>query len=400
MSRNPSPDLVVAAMLDRSHPVKSEIADWARVTLEHDDLNDRDLGCEFDRSGWQQCAERGLHGAIVPTASGGGGHDVVTGALMLEGLGVGCRDNGLAYGIASQMLSYQEAVLHFGTDAQREEFLTPACRGELIGAFAITEAESGSDTYSMQTTATRDGDSWVLHGEKVHITLAPVADAAVVFAITDPTAGRWGISAFLVRADQPGVSFTDTQPKMGLRTTPFGDIVLDGYVAASTDLLGKEGAGASMFAACMESERSMIMASHLGAVERLVDDAIERANSRVQFGQTIGSFQAVSHRLVDMEMRLDAARLQVYQATAAFGAGRAALPAAMAKLAASEAIAAIGIDAARIHGARGYITEFEVEREVRDALGSLVYAGTSDVQKNTIAALMGIAPARNRPGGS
>ncbi len=128
--------------------------------------------------------------------------------------------------------------------------------------------------------------------------------------------------------------------------------------------------------------------------------AIERANSRIQFSQTIGSFQAVSHRLVDMEMRLDAARLQVYRATAAFGAGRAALPAAMAKLAASEALAAIGIDAARIHGARGYITEFEVEREVRDALGSLVYAGTSDVQKNTIAALMGIAPSRNRPGSS
>jgi len=126
--------------------------------------------------------------------------------------------------------------------------------------------------------------------------------------------------------------------------------------------------------------------------------AIERANSRIQFSQTIGSFQAVSHRLVDMEMRLDAARLQVYRATAAFGAGRAALPAAMAKL---EAIAAIGIDAARIHGARGCITEFEVEREVRDALGSLVYAGTSDyVQKNRIAALMGIAPSRNRPGSS
>lgn len=377
-------------MLERGHPIKAEMADWARAALDPGDMVARDLECEFFREGWERIAARGVLGSIIPTVHGGQGLDVVTAALMLEGLGLGCLDNGLVYGVASQMLSFQEAILHFGSPAQKQYVLGPACAGALIGAFAITEAESGSDAYSLATTATRRGDTWILDGEKSHITLAPVADVAVVFARTDPDLGRWGITAFLVHRDRPGVTFSDTRPKMGLRTTPFGNIVLDGYEASTDDMLGNEGSGASLFATCMESERSMIMASHLGAAERLVDEAISRANEREQFGRPIGTFQAVSHRLVDMTMRLEAARLQVYKATAAFGAGKATLPAAMAKLAASEAIAAIGIDAARIHGARGYVTEYEVEREVRDALGSLVYAGTSDVQKNTIAALLGV----------
>lgn len=394
MSRQPSAELVVSAMLDRHHPTKTEMADWARDALDPGDMLGRDVGCVFFREGWERIAARGVLGAMIPTDLGGRGHDVVTGALMLEGLGFGCLDNGLVYGAASQMLSFQEAILHFGSPSQHSSVLAPACRGELIGAFAITEAESGSDAYSMATTATRRGDTWILDGEKVYITLAPVADVAVVFARTNPEVGRWGITAFLVHRDRPGVSFSETRPKMGLRTTPFGDIRLDGYEAGPDDMLGAEGSGASLFATCMESERSMIMASHLGAAERMVDEAIARANEREQFGQPIGAFQAVSHRLVDMTMRLEAARLQVYRATAAFGAGKATLPAAMAKLAASEAIAAIGLDAARIHGARGYVTEYEVEREVRDALGSLVYAGTSDVQKNTIAALLGVSGPR------
>ncbi|MEM7140178.1 MAG: acyl-CoA dehydrogenase family protein [Actinomycetota bacterium] len=394
MSRNPEADLAIDALLDRSHPIKADVAQWARTALAPSDLVGADADCVFDREGWTAVARRGVLGALVPEVNGGGQCDTVTAALMLEGIGLGCRDNGLVYGIASQMLSFQEAVLHFGTDAQRAEILEPACRGDLIGAFAITEPEAGSDSYALTTTATREGDDWVLHGHKAHITLAPVADVAVVFAKTDPSAGTWGISAFLVHTDRTGVTCTETKPKMGLRTTPFGDIILDGYVAPAADMLGAEGVGASMFSTCMESERSLIMASHLGAVERLVREAFDRANSRTQFGQPIGSFQAVSHRLVDMEMRLEAARLQVYKAAIALGRGRSPLPAAMAKLSASEAIASIGLDAARIHGARGYVVEYEVEREVRDALGSLVYAGTSDVQKNTIAALLGVAPTR------
>lgn len=390
----PRPDdaLVVAAMLDRDHPVKREVADWALEAIDPGDMIERDRDCVFFREGWKACAEAGLLGTLVPAAAGGNDLDVVTAALQLEGLGLGSRDNGLAYGIASQVLSFQQAILRFGSAAQRDAILAPACRGELFGAFAITEPESGSDTYAMQTRAQRTDDGWALHGTKAHITLAPVADVAVVFAITDPDVGRWGISAFVVHRDRPGVEFGPIRPKMGLRTTPYGDITLDGYVAGPDDLLGAEGAGVSIFSACMESERALIMAAHLGAAERLIDQAVERANTRHQFGRPIANFQAVSHRLVDVYLRHEAARLHVYKAAAAFATGRrSTLAAALAKLASSEAIAAIGLDAARVHGALGYLEEHEVEREVRDALGSLVYAGTSDVQKNLIASLLGIA---------
>ncbi len=388
----PAPQLVVDAFLDGNHPVKSDIATWARTELDPGDMVERDLACTFFRSAWERIASKGILGSAVPIELGGAGHDIITTTLMLEGLGLGCRDNGLAFASSSQMLSFQDALVRFGSKSQRQEILVPVVRGERFGAFAITEEDSGSDTYAMSTQATKDADGWRLTGTKVYITLAPVADTAIIFAVTNPDAGSWGISAFIVHTDRPGVILTDSQPKMGLRTTPFGDIHLDGYRAAPEDLLGVEGAGASIFATCMESERGLIMATHLGAAERLIDEAVERANSRHQSGQPIGAFQAVSHRLVDMKVRHEAARLLLYKAAGSIaGGGRATMAAAMAKLEASEAIASIALDAARIHGARGYVTSFEVEREVRDALGGLVYSGTSDIQKNLIAAHMGIS---------
>jgi alkylation response protein AidB-like acyl-CoA dehydrogenase len=395
MTPAPDPQLVVDALLDVRHPVKMQVADWAREALDPGDMIDRDLHCRFFREAWTQCAAAGLLGSVVPVDSGGVGDDVVTTTLKLEGLGLGCRDNGLSYALASQMLSFQDALVRFGTDEQRTDILEPVCRGETIGAFAITEAASGSDTYAMSMRAEQVPGGWKLTGEKVHITLAPVADVALVFAVTNPDRGRWGISAFLVRADRPGVTFTETKPKQGLRTTPFGDIRLDGYLAGPADMLGVEGAGASIFAACMESERALVMASHLGAAERTLHDAIARANTREQFGRPIGAFQAISHRLVDMAMHHETARLLLYKAAAEVGLGRrSTLAAAMAKLGASEAIVSLTLDAARVHGAEGYVTEYEVERDVRDALGGLVYSGTSDIQKNVIAALIGVRTER------
>lgn len=391
----PDPRLVVDAILDARHPVKMEVADWARDALDPGDMVERDLHCTFFREAWTACADIGLPASAVPAEFGGTGDDVVTTTLKLEGLGLGCRDNGLAFALASQMLSFQDALVRFGSEQQRTAVLGPAMRGELFGAFAITEPGSGSDTYAMSTRAEPVDGGWVLNGEKAHITLAPVADVALVFAVTDPDRGRWGISAFLVHAGRPGVAFTETKPKMGLRTTPFGDITLDGYVATPDDLLGAEGAGVSIFAACMESERGLIMASHLGAAERTLHEAIERANSREQFGRPIGAFQAVSHRLVDMAMHHETARLLLYKAAAQIGTGgRSTLAAVMAKLGASEAIVAVVLDAARIHGGQGYVTGADVERDVRDALGGLVYSGTSDIQKNLIAALIGVRTER------
>lgn len=387
----PSPQLVVDALIDGNHPIKSDLAAWARAELDPGDMVERDRECQFFGSAWDRIAAKGILASVVPADLGGAGHDIITTTLMLEGLGLGCRDNGLAFAVASQILSFEDALVRFGSESQRQEILVPAMRGERFGAFAITEEGSGSDTYAMSTRAFKEADGWRLTGTKVYITLAPVADSAIVFAVTNPDAGAWGISAFIIHTNRPGVTLTESQPKMGLRTTPFGDIQLEGYHAGPEDLLGAEGAGASIFATCMESERGLIMATHLGAAERLINEAIERANTRHQSGQPIGAFQAVSHRLVDMKVRHETARLLLYKAAASIAAGgRATMAAAMAKLEASEAIASIALDAARIHGAQGYVTSFEVEREVRDALGGLVYSGTSDIQRNLIAAHLGI----------
>ena len=390
----PRPDdaLVVAAIADLDHPIKAAAADWARTTLGLEDMRDRDRDSVFFREAWAACADYGLQASIVPVVDGGAGDDIVTTMLKLEGLGLGCVDNGLGFALASQMLSFQDAIIRFGSAEQKAAILPGVCEGSTIGAFAITEPGSGSDTYSMEATATRDGDDYVLHGHKAHITLGPVADTMVVFAKTNPDAGAWGISAFLVHRDRPGVTQTENHEKMGLRTVPFGDIVLDGYRAPEADRLGPEGAGVSIFAACMESERGLIFATQLGAIERVIDDAVERANTRHQFDQPIGAFQAVSHRLAEMRVRHETARLMLYRAAAVIGDGkRATMAAAMSKLVTSEAIADIALDAARIHGARGYVVEYEVEREVRDALGGLVYSGTSDIQRNLIARLMGVS---------
>lgn len=390
----PRPDdaLVVAAMADVDHPIKTAAAEWTRATLGLDDMRDRDRDSVFFREAWAACAGYGFQKSIVPTDDGGAGDDIVTTMLMLEGLGLGCLDNGLGFALASQMLSFQDAILRFGSAEQKAAILPGVCDGSTIGAFAITEPESGSDTYSMQATAVRDGDDYVIDGHKAHITLGPVADTMVVFAKTNPDAGAWGISAFLVHSGQPGVTQTENHEKMGLRTVPFGDIILEGYRAPVSDRLGPEGAGVSIFASCMESERGLIFATQLGQAERIIDEAVERANTRRQFDQPIGAFQAVSHRLAEMRVQHETARLMLYRAAAVIGDGkRATMAAAMSKLVASEAVAAIALDAARIHGARGYVSDYEVEREVRDALGGLVYSGTSDIQRNLIARLMGVS---------
>lgn len=383
--------LALEALIDPAHPVKAEYAAWASEHLAVDDQAERDRDSRFFAAGWQACADKGIMAMTVPVADGGSGTDLVTTLLALEGLGKGCLDNGLGFAVASQMLSFQDAIVRFGSDEQRRRILPPVCRGDMIGAFAITEPESGSDTYALTATARLEGDHYVLDGHKAYITLAPVADVAVVFASTNPTAGRWGVSAFLVHAGQPGVTFAPNRLKMGLRTTPFGDILLDGYRAPVTDRLGAEGAGASIFATCMESERGLIFATQLGAVERIIDEAVAYSRSRHQFGRPIGDFQAVSHRLADMRLRHETARLLLYKAAVLVARSSAStMTSAMAKLHVSEAVAATALDAARVYGAKGYLTEFDVEREVRDALGGLVYSGTSDIQRNIIARLMGV----------
>ena len=256
---------------------------------------------------------------------------------------------------------------------------------------ALTEVESGSDAFNLSMRAEKDGDDYVLNGVKRYISLGPLADTILVFATVDPAKGRWGVTAFLVEAARAGVERGPMQHKMGLRTVPFGDITFENCVVPASNRLGPEGAGVSISNHSLEIERCCILASQLGAMERQLEGAVEYARERRQFGQPIGKFQAVSHRAADMKLRLETARLLLYKVAWLKTRNQPAMmEAALLKLHLSEAFVASGLDAIRIHGGAGYLSEGGVERDLRDAIGGVIYAGTSDIQRNIVARLLGL----------
>jgi alkylation response protein AidB-like acyl-CoA dehydrogenase len=380
------------AMTDLDHPVKREAAEWAGANLGQHDLVEADHTSTFAIDDWRRCAERGIQGLMVPVEHGGGGADIATMLLTLEGLGYGCADNGLTYALASQMLSTQVAFDRFANDEQRARWLPGLLDGSLFASFGMTEPATGSDAFALEATAERRGDgSYEINGHKSYITFGPICDVAIVFASTNPDAGGWGISAFLVPTDLPGVRRGEIRGKMGMRTTPFGDLDFTDVVVPAGALLGREGAGASIFGAVLDVERAYVFAPQIGAMQRQLDAAIAFARDREQGGHPIGHYQAVSHRIVTMKERHERSRLLLYRAAMAEATGSGlTLAASLAKMAACDAGIASSIDAASVHGAIGYLSEFEVERQLRDAFGGMVYSGTNDVLRNIVARILGI----------
>jgi alkylation response protein AidB-like acyl-CoA dehydrogenase len=219
-----------------------------------------------------------------------------------------------------------------------------------------------------------------------------VADVVVVFAVTDPGKGfHGGVTGFVVERGTPGFSVGQAFEKMGLRTSPVGELVFDDMRLGDEDVLGTVGGGASVFATAMDWERTLLVAAHVGTIERLMESSIEYARTRSQFGQAIGKFQAVSHRIADMKVHLEAARLLVYRAASRLGVSRgAALDAAIAKLYVSENLVKCALDCIQLHGGNGFMVEYEVERALRDAVGATIYSGTSEMQRNIIARWLGL----------
>lgn len=352
---------------------------------------ERDATCTFPRDLWQRCADFGVLGWAVPTELGGAGHSVTTAAYLMEALGYGCEDNGLTFGIGAQMWGVMTALGHFGSDAQKDKYLGGSMDGSLIAAYGITEEGSGSDAFGLEATARRDGDSFVLNGTKIYITFAPIADYAIVFAKTRPDAGRWGISAFLVDADTPGFVRESNQTKMGLRTIPYGSLRLEDCRVPADCLLGAEGSGASLFSYSQGWERSLVLAPQLGAMQRQLEACIAHARGTSRAGTPIGKHQAVSHRIADMKLRLELARLMLYKTAWLQEDGRPNLmEAALTKVYLSEAFTASSQAAIAVHGGAGYATQTGVERSLRDALGGTIYGGTVDIQRNIVSGLLGL----------
>lgn len=369
---------------------KEAVINFASKELNHN-LIELDRESKLSRENWKKCADFGILGLPFPEQFGGSDVDILTTMLTMEALGYACRDNGLIFAMNAQMWSVQMPIFTHGSDEQKRKYLAPMCRGEIIGAHGMTEPDSGSDAYSLRTRAERRDGGYVLNGSKTFVTNAPLADLAVVFATVNPERGMWGVTAFIIEKDTPGFSISRDIDKMGLRTAPMAELIFQDCFVPEENRLGPEGAGSQIFNASMEWERSSILASHVGAMERQLQSALQYAREREQFGQPIGSFQSVANRLVDMKIRLETARLLLYKVAWLKSQNKpATMEAAMAKLYLSDSFVQSGLDAIKTLGGYGYMTEFEVERDLRDAIGGMLYSGTSDIQRNIIAKMMGL----------
>lgn len=377
-------------LTDEQKAFRSSLIDFSRRQL-NEGLAERDETHEFSHEAWKKCADFGIQGLPVPEAYGGQGADPLTMVLAMEALGYGCRDNGLIFSLNAQMWSCEVPIVRFGTEEQKQRYLPGLCDGSIIGIQGMSEPDSGSDAFSLATLARREGDEFILNGSKTFITNAPVADVFVVFASSDRAKGAFGLSAFLVDRRTSGVEIGGPFRKMGLRTSPMSEITFRDCRIPATTLLGPFGAGMAIFNHSMEWERGIILASAVGTMQRQLESAVAYARQRRQFGQPIGKFQAVSHKLADMKVRLEAGRLLLYQLGWSMSNGRATgMESAMVKLFLSESLVQSSMESIFIHGGYGYMTDSEIERDLRDAIGGRIYSGTSDIQRNLIAGYLGL----------
>lgn len=371
---------------------KNSVSAFAERELD-EPLVEREQAGEFSRELWLRCARFGIQSLSVPAEYNASGdtRSFMTAMRAMEAMGYSCKDNGLTFALNAQMWAVQLPIVKFGSEQQKQRYLPGLCDGSLIGAHAMTERETGSDAYSMATQAEKRPGGYLLNGVKELITFGPLADVALVFATLDPALGKWGVTAFLVDKQMAGFEGGEVRQKMGLRTVPIGDLRFNNCFVPEENRLGSEGAGVSLSTSLLEWERCCILASQLGAMERQLDECIKFANNRQQFGQPIGKYQSVANRIVDMRLRLETSRLLLYKVAWLKETGqRATLEAALLKLHLSESFVQSGLDAIRTHGGRGYLTEYEIEREMRDAIGGILYAGTSDIQRNIIAKVLGL----------
>jgi butyryl-CoA dehydrogenase len=326
----------------------------------------------------------GFMGMVVPPEWDGAGTDYVSYAMAIMEIAAGC-------GPVSTIMSVHNSVgcapiLKFGTEEQKHRFLKPMARGEQIGCFCLTEPEAGSDAASIRTRAVRDGDHYVINGAKQFISTARNGQVAIVFAVTDPAAGKKGISAFIVPTDTPGFTVVRVEDKLGQHLSDTCQLAFEDMRVPASCRLGAEGEGLRIALANLEGGRLGIAAQSVGMARSAFEHALAYAKERRQFGKPIVEHQAVAFRLADMATRIEAAEQFVLHAAGLRDAGRPCLKeASMAKLFASEMAERVCSDAIQIHGGYGYLADFPVERIYRDVRVCQIYEGTSDIQRLVIA---------------
>lgn len=371
-----------------SRSLKNEAYRFAKQSRRNDVIS-LDKSSTFPRELWDKYADFGAMGMNAPEEYGGTNLNFISLVAVMEGLGKGSNDSGLLFSINAHLWSCVELINRFGTENQKERYLSDLCSGKKIGAQAMTEPDSGSDAFNMTTECVNDGGNYVLNGSKIFTTNGHIADCILVFAkLTSETDGD-SVCCFIVEKGTEGLDNSGVIEKMGLRTSPFCELFFNDCRVPKENMLGKTGAGKMIFTHSMDAERVSIMATQIGMMERQIAKCKAYALGRRQFGRPIYDNQAISHLLAEMKVNLESSRLLVYKVAYTLSSGRPAhLDSAIAKVHTSECLIKNCISAMRIHGGYGYTVEMELERELRDAMGSPFYSGTTEVMKNIIAELI------------
>lgn len=340
---------------------------------------------EFPVESVKVLGKSGYLGTPFPKQYGGQGAGVLAYIMTVEELSKACGTTGVI--VSAHTSLGGTPILEFGTEEQKQKFLVPLAKGEKLGAFALTEPNAGTDAASQRTTATLDGEHYVLNGSKIFITNAGKADIFIVMAMTDRSRGTRGISAFIVEKGTPGFSIGKKEKKMGIRGSSTCELVFENCRIPKENLLGQEGAGYKIAMKTLDGGRIGIAAQALGIAQGAIDETVKYVKERKQFGKAIASFQNTQFTLAEMQTKVDAARLLVYRAAILKEEKKPySTEAAMAKLFAAEVAMEITTKAVQLHGGYGYTRDYPVERMMRDAKITEIYEGTSEVQKMVIAA--------------
>jgi alkylation response protein AidB-like acyl-CoA dehydrogenase len=325
-------------------------------------------------------AALGCYGVAVPTEWDGAGLDYLALSVILEEIAAG--DGGTSTVVSVNNCPVCSILMGFANADQKERFLKPLARGDMLGAFCLTEPHVGSEAGGLRTTATRDGDHYVLNGVKQFITSGKHGDVAIVMAVTDKAAGKKGISAFVVPTNTPGYEVARIEEKMGQHSSDTAQILFENCRVPAANLLGEEGQGLKIALSGLEGGRIGIASQSVGMARAAFEAALRYSKERVTFGQPIFNHQAVQFQLAEMAMQIEAARQLIWHAASLKDAGKPCLKeAAMAKLFASEMAEKVCSQAIQIHGGYGYLSDFPVERIYRDVRVTQIYEGTSEVQK-------------------
>ena len=343
-----------------------------------------DETCEFPAKNVQTMCDLKMMGIPFPQDLGGAGADNVSYAITVEELSRACSTTGVICSAHTSLCCWP--IYRYGTDDQKEKYLRPLLEGDLLGAFALTEPNAGTDASAQETRAELDGDEYVLNGSKIFITNAGAADVFVIMAMTDKSKGVRGISAFIVEKDTPGFSLGKKEDKMGIRASDTRELIFENCRIPKENLLGREGQGFKIAMATLDGGRIGIASQAVGIAQRALDESIQYVKEREQFGRPIAKFQAVQFSIAEMATKIEAARLLTYEAAEKKDRGeRYSKEAAMAKYYASEVAMEVTTKAVQLHGGYGFTKEYPVERLMRDAKITEIYEGTTEAQKMVIA---------------